>query len=129
MIAFLIDTGADRTTLSPQDAIAVFGRDYFLIADRRGASLEVTGIGRALATEEQSVLLLRSTTGQVYRLDVELQVIEPEADSEGGWRNWEMPSLLGRDVLRLFEFRMSYEPDVVELIVTESRRATGVNPI
>ena len=97
-VAFLVDTGADRTCLHPRDSILA-GVPF----DRLRDSLTVGGIGgQSTYYEEPAILLFADDTErQSYGYDTVVDIAKPEDVSD------EIPSLLGRDIID--RWRMVYD--------------------
>lgn len=97
-ITFLVDTGADHTTLMPADGVYA-GLDYSAL----GESVTTLGIGGLthLFSERGIVIFEDSGVGlQCYEID--LRIVKPSPDLLSA------PSLLGRDILS--RWRMIYSP-------------------
>ncbi len=115
---FLIDTGADNTSLSPSDAFGVLGEEYleidFETHDRR---IAISGVGRgsAVAVIEWMQLTLFDTSGFYLTISTPITIFEPMPRYPGRHGNWQMPSLLGRDILQHFRLLVEYDPPIVEL--------------
>ncbi len=102
-IPFLVDTGADRSILHPFDAsrlgIAVREIDF-------SGGAPISGVGGSMRiTPLTARAIFRTETDQYPRhvwVDGAVYLAEPSEE------NWDMPSLLGRDLLQLF--RLVLEP-------------------
>lgn len=87
-MAFLLDTGADRTCPHPRDT----RRARIPVGELGGATESIGVGGESPYYREHSLLLFDDESlSRVYA--VELLVAEPHGDSES------LPSLLGRDVI------------------------------
>ena len=117
-VPFLIDTGADITTLGPRDALTLLGRAYLSMDFEPGRGrLEMIGVGREIA---RAVVTSAEATfyddeGSEIRVTLPLAFAEPIPPDPGPHGNWQMPSLLGRDVLQHFDLSLSYHPPSVAL--------------
>ena len=115
---FLIDTGADVTTLGPESSRAVFGNGYEhpTFADRY-PNIPLSGVGGdgATATIHDAVLTFYTTDGGTIEKRVVLTSARPSSGRSAGMGNSSMPNLLGRDVLQHFDLRLSYHPPSVVL--------------
>jgi hypothetical protein len=98
-LSFLVDTGADRSTLMPADALKM-GVDYAQL----GNTAKVGGMGgNANCFNEQAILIFDELNrGLVRSYVVWLVIPKPKVDL----RN--MPPILGRDVLD--GWYMHYDP-------------------
>ena len=102
-IPFLIDTGADRSILHPFDAdrlgIAVREIDF-------SSGAPISGVGGSMRLMPiPARAIFRTATDQYPRyvwVNSAVHLAEPSEE------NWDMPSLLGRDLLQLF--RLVLEP-------------------
>ncbi len=89
VIQFIMDTGADNTTLMPADSIAL-SVDFDALSDTRGSR----GIGGTIDLfEVQSHVAFRDHTGTVYSYRIDMLIYPSNGDDQS------MPSLLGRDVM------------------------------
>ena len=117
-IDFLIDTGADWTTLSPRDALSLLGRSYLDIDfDRSAGRIDLIGIGDGTGSAIVSPMELwfLDTDGDDHRITMMVAICKPSPATPGRHGNWMMPSLLGRDILKWFDLALSYNPPTVTL--------------
>lgn len=115
---FLIDTGADFTTLGPEDALAALGWSYLELDFADPATrLDLMGVGAgdASATIRDAMLTFTADNGEKMTMSVALAIARPDPATPAAHGNWLMPSLLGRDVLQHFDLRLSYHPPSVVL--------------
>ena len=96
-IGFFVDTGASSTSIHPQD-----GEEAGLPYDRLQSPRSVSGVGgQATYYSEPAVMyFIDEPQARLYFLD--LAIAEPTG------ANSNLPSLLGRDVLR--NWKMTYAP-------------------
>ena len=107
-VPFLLDTGADVTTIHPRDA-ARAGVPF----DWLRAGTTVGGIGgQSTYYEEPATLVFTDDTErQSYRYNITVDIAKPEDVSD------QIPSLLGRDIID--RWRMVYDrtDDILEFTV------------
>ena len=99
-VAFLVDTGADDTTLSSRDWRAA-GLEW---SDFAAPSVRSAGVGGVIESPvEPAEVRLRHDDGsvEVLAFDIELQPRLPGA--------FALPSFLGRDILRRYRIVFSME--------------------
>ena len=98
-VDFLVDTGSDCTILHPADA-ALIGVEY---KNLKGAVPAKGTTGISSNYQESGLLLFLEENGRipVYRVRI---LIAPRTED-----NYDLPSLLGRDVLD--KWRMLYDPN------------------
>lgn len=119
-VSFLIDSGADRTSLTPDDASRLFGAHYFElnVADDPGL-IGLSGVGRGLAphiVREAELALYRDAGGVgIFELDILIAAPPPPGPD---WIS-PLPSLLGRDILEHLDLHLSYNPPSVSLTVPD----------
>ena len=88
-ISFIVDSGADFTTLAPADGLRI-NLDYSQLQPGQIAS----GIGgKSQMFRENATLAFRDTDGQLHTYEIVLGILEPRKDIMS------LPSLLGRDLL------------------------------
>ena len=107
-IPFLLDTGADSTSLHPRDARAA-GVSFALLGDRR-YSREIGG--RSSYFREPAILAF-SDDSAVRIYETVLLIAEPNEATEN------LPSLLGRDLIN--HWHMEYDPSDGRLTFTVRR--------
>jgi len=118
VIAMLVDTGADTTALGPRDALALLGRSYLdLDFDHSPGAITVRGFGGSdgSALVSPMELLLRDTDGVDFPVLLNVAITKPSPAQPGDHGNWQLPSLLGRDILTHFDLALSYNPPAVSL--------------
>lgn len=98
-ISFLVDTGADKTTLLPADGLRM-GVAYEALTRSPSPSVGIGGTSHNYA--EQAVALFNEPGTTLYAYQIDLEIIKPKDSLMG------LPSLLGRDVLN--RWRMRYSP-------------------
>lgn len=111
-VRLLVDTGADRTVLGPQDA-ARLGIDYAALA--RGQ--EVGGLGGRVDTRVTDATLAFESLA----IPISLTVLDP-----GATRQLAVPSLLGRDVLA--QFALFMDESRGRVLLFERRAADALVP-
>ena len=114
-IDFLVDTGADSSILSPQDAVLLFGIEQYDALFQDEPLISVAGVGQGVAVQRSIQLLLFDTVGGSISFDHVITVMGLALDQDGQPTNWSMPSLLGRDVLEQFCLHLCYQPPSLEL--------------
>lgn len=100
-VRLLIDTGADRTVLSPRDALAI---EPLLAAFPPGPILR--GVGGITATRNADVEITMGT----YTSTLALTIFAPAVGA------FSMPSVLGRDILSRFALFMEERTQRVLLL-------------
>ncbi len=97
-IPFLVDTGSDRTILSPRDGESM-GLDYGALDATPFPSVGIGGVEEGFV--EQATLMFEGTDNTTFMYFIPLHILKPNAHLE------ELPSLLGRGVLRNWHMRYS----------------------
>ena len=107
----LVDTGADRTILSPLDARRL-GRELGIDIARLRRGDRSTGVGGQTETRViEAVILLDS-----FSTSLPLHILDPASELR-------IPSLLGRDVLSRFALIVEQRTDRVLLLEAEEADA------
>ena len=87
---FLVDTGCDYTTLSPQDAHRLFGDNYLTMDfSRRPESIEMHGIGDtpAFGLRTRAELTFLADNGDEITLDTPIVIAQPmPPDARTSWQ-------------------------------------------
>lgn len=97
-VSFLVDTGADTTSLLPVD-VELIGLDASKLPVLQGGCV---GIGGKTPCHEVEAVVVFSDDIHIYAYEIDLTVIPPCEGLE------DTPSLLGRDVLD--NWSMLYDP-------------------
>ncbi len=103
-ISFLVDTGADKTTLSPGDGLRM-GLDYEALIGNTTPSVGIGGISHNYT--EQAAAVFNDPGKVLYMYEIDLEIVEPNDSLI------DIPSLLGRDILN--NWRMRYSPPTKRL--------------
>ena len=106
-LSFLVDTGADVSTLMPADGLTI-GIDYQTLIN----PTNVGGIGGdASCFRETAVLVFDEPNRNLIRFySITMTILQPQQAL------MRMPSILGRDILD--RWRMSYDPSKSDLKFT-----------
>ena len=116
-VEFLVDTGADRTVLSP-----VVGRRlqerYGLDVIELPQGTPSSGVGGQMETR----LIEATLTMDGFSKDLVLPMFEPSPTME--FPDW-MPSLLGRDIIHEFAFFMENSTD--QVLFLDADEAAALN--
>lgn len=117
-VRFMIDTGADLSIVSPTATERLFGDEFDFNSIPASRRLPMAGIGPGMVdTVIQRVgLLMTDEDGAGFRFPQTMLFAVPQPGVAGRWR---VPSVLGRDVLRRFELRLSYDPPTALLILND----------
>ena len=125
MVDFRLDTGADFTTLSPKDAYSVLEERYLeMVFDPEEEVIEMIGAGGGASTIIRQVrIALFDEDDQPFPITLGVALMRPSPRQPGGhghWDNWDMPSLLGLDILHHFDLSFSYHPPSAALVETSA---------
>lgn len=118
---FLIDTGSDYTILQPTSATRLIAApDQDRQALRAQDVINVTGIGNAVvrATVRRVGLLVRDELGEAYWFPQSI-LFADIGSSQAQLPTRNVPSILGRDVLRRFDLNLSYDPPSISLTLNQ----------
>ena len=103
-VSFLVDTGADRTTLLPADGSRM-GLNCDTLIRSPIPSVGIGGTSRSYT--EESAVLFNEPGKALYVYEIALEIVGPDDHL------MDIPSLLGRDILN--RWRMDYSPTTDEL--------------
>lgn len=117
-VPFMIDTGADFTIVAPRRTRALFGSefDYNSVLSSRRLPIAGVGPGTVDTIIQRVGVLMTDDDGALFRFPQAMLFAVP---GRGPAERWRVPSVLGRDVLRRFELRLSYDPPTVSLILND----------
>lgn len=110
-LEFMLDTGADATTLQPRDAIELMGDDLFLIDFERDPGLVgVAGVtaGSSASVVRPAVYSIRTDQGDHYTVNAYVMIAQPVPFEQSDTGNWRKISTLGRDVMSHFGLHIDY---------------------
>ena len=117
-IDFLIDSGSDYSVLNPRDAHELLGDVLFkidFVNDPTAVGVVGMGQGAVVTIEREVDIALRDEEGERVVLGLDMQIARPEPFRVARTGNWQLPSLLGRDVLEYLDLALSYNPPSVYL--------------
>ena len=97
-VSFLVDTGADSTTLLPADASRMGVKYEDLIQGRH----LMIGIGGTAPYYTEESIVIFDDPANFYLYKIDLQIVAPDEHVN------RLPSLLGRDILN--KWQMVYSP-------------------
>ena len=103
-VSFLVDTGADKTSLLPADGSRM-GLSYDQLMKSPIPSVGIGGISRSYT--EESIVLFNEPGKALYTYEIAIEIVGPDDHI------MDIPSLLGRDILN--RWRMDYSPTTDEL--------------
>ena len=96
-IAFLLDTGSDRTSLHPLDA-----RSINVPSDWLSGAIETRGVGGTSPYFREYAQMAFDDGDRVQVYGIDIRIAQPNENNAG------LPSLLGRDVFN--RWRIVYDP-------------------
>ena len=103
-VSFLVDTGADKTTLLPADGLRM-GLNCDTLKRSPIPSVGIGGVSRSYT--EESVVLFNEPGKALYVYEIALEIVGSDDHL------MDIPSLLGRDILN--RWRMDYSPTTDDL--------------
>jgi hypothetical protein len=113
LVNFMIDTGADNTTLSLID-VERMNLDYRRL--KRDSLVPVEGIaGEQYFYREEAILMLRDENGEIYIFPIDVHIPKRGGASQSN-RQRRLPSVLGRDVVNQCSIVIGFHDGVVELV-------------
>lgn len=115
-VDLLIDTGADQTIISPQDAHNLLGLNRYVEIMQQHPTLQLSGIGAGSAVQLDIQLYLSDSEGGFASFDHTAIMMNLAIDDRGQPLNWSMPSLLGRDIQEVFQLTIAHRPPIIELL-------------
>jgi hypothetical protein len=116
-VPFLIDTGADFTILQPDDARQLLRLSQQGSAEPGGSdALTISGIGSSMEPTTVHRVGLRFIDDHSEAYWFPQSILFADHPSS---RRWNVPSVLGRDVLRRFDLNLSYDPPSVSLTLNQ----------
>ena len=119
LIDFMIDTGADNTTLSLID-VERMNLDYRRM--RHGSLVPVEGIaGEQLFYREEAVIIFRDENASTYIFPINVHIPRRGGTSQAN-RQRRLPSVLGRDVINQCGVVINFHDGVLELAPPEGAK-------
>ena len=125
-VNFLIDTGCDQTTLHPFDAYRLWGYELlrwdFEGDQTRKNHAGVSGLAASVVRDVRLSFSAEDDRIESLSLGCRIDVAQPDDRSDPQFSNWNLPSLLGRDVLAHFRLEMEYLPTAVVTLSFDDER-------
>lgn len=121
-VDFMLDTGADATTIQPRDAHEMMGDDLFRIDfEHDSGRVGVAGVtaGSSANVVRPAMYSFRTDQGSYYTIDAHAVIAQPVPFEPSEAGNWRRPSTLGRDVMSRFGFRLDYRSSEPVLLDVE----------
>lgn len=121
-IDLLIDSGSDYSVLNPRDAHELLGDVLFEIDfanDQTAVGVVGMGQGRVVTIEREVEIVLPDEDGDDVVIGLDMQIARPEPFRVARTGNWQLPSLLGRDILEYLDLHLSYNTPYVSLMVPD----------
>ena len=119
LIDFMIDTGADNTTLSLTDVERI-NLNYRRV--RRSSLLPVQGIaGEQLFYSEEAILVFRDEDARTYVFPINIHIPKRGKPSQANQQR-RLPSVLGRDVVNQCGVLIDFHEGRVEVTPPEGAR-------
>jgi len=120
LMSFMIDTGADNTTLSLIDV------ERLNLSYRRFRRASLTGVqgiaGEESFYREEALVMFREEDSTTYLFPIEVHI--PKKGDSGHDRELQrrLPSILGRDVINQCNLAVNYQQGIIELTPPEGAR-------
>ena len=103
-INFLIDTGADTTTISPLDALNNH-IDFSKLEKYEGVTIGIGGAQPRVYEIRDVVFRFRDVDGNLSYAELDhIDVMDPDPEEEKNLYAFKIPSLLGTDMLQQLKF-------------------------
>ena len=119
LVSFMIDTGADNTTLSLID-VERMNISYRRL--KRKSLIGVEGIaGEQSFYQEEAVIILRDDDAQTYMFPINIHVPQRRKGNQAHQQR-RLPSLLGRDVVNQCSMTVNFHGGCVEITPPEGVR-------
>jgi hypothetical protein len=108
--SFLVDTGADKTTLNVKDAITAIKKEGYRKLKKFCKELDTFGVGgKACYYNVDAKIIFMHEDGAIEGFNLELWIARPARKGSRKLENQlRIPSLLGRDILCQFRMVMDY---------------------
>ena len=120
LISFMIDTGADNTTLSLID-VERLNLSYRRL--KRNSLVEVEGFGgEQHCYTEYAILLFRDEDSKTYYFSINVHIPKKGKTRDQREQQRRLLSVMGRDVIDQCDIRINFQQGVVELIPPEGTR-------
>ena len=117
-VRWAIDTGSPYTVLHPEYSDRLLGE---LLTDldfeTHPQRFDIAGVGasRIRTIIAPATLTFEDDSGELESINMPVLIAEPTTPFRSHQGNWQMPSLLGCDILRSFDLALSYNPPAVTL--------------
>jgi predicted aspartyl protease len=120
LISFMIDTGADTTTLSLID-VERLNLSYRRL--RRASLTDVQGIaGEQSFYQEEALIMFREENSTTYLFPIDVHIPKKGLLSRDRELQRRLPSILGRDVIDQCGLTINYQQGTIELVPPEGAK-------
>ena len=120
LLSFMIDTGADSTTLSLID-VERLNLSYRKF--RRASLIGVQGIaGEQSFYQEEALIIFREEDSTTYYFPINVHIPKKGNLSHDRELQRQLPSILGRDIINQCNLLINYQQGIIELIPPEGAK-------
>lgn len=121
-VRWAIDTGSPYTVLHPEYSYRLLGEllsDLDFETHPQRFDIVGVGAGRTRTIITPATLTFEDDSGELESINMPVLIAGPTTPFRSHQGNWQMPSLLGCDILRYFDLALSYNPPSMRLTEAE----------